>query len=299
LEAAKNPWPHNPKRRPNNHDEPPRAWAKEQNLPNDKINTTFLGKALEKHGFPNITVVKRINESLIKAWKDIFIITRNINKFIETKDEKYLTKFELETDCEGVCYGTPKNTVTRVEARSRQSTEGYVTGEGYISYSPYFNNKEEEKGEEEIYTDDRNIPLESKSGTALNLCYGISEGGVTGVTQPTNSDASDNNYKNDSVNNDGNSNNIKNIDINQANRFYEINNYYPIEKWGVKLIYHFYFNGNNYYAIQFLPDVLKGQEALEWDNFVLQVEKEGRKLTREEFLKIKEEYMKSKKQEEK
>jgi len=56
-------------------------WAKTQKLPVDLINTTTLGKALEIQGIKNITVKKKINETGINCYRDIFIKPFNINSY--------------------------------------------------------------------------------------------------------------------------------------------------------------------------------------------------------------------------
>jgi len=58
-----------------------KEWAKREKLPVDLINTTTLGKALEIHGIKNITVKKKINETGINCYRDIFIKPFNINNY--------------------------------------------------------------------------------------------------------------------------------------------------------------------------------------------------------------------------
>ena len=65
-----------------------RDWAKTQKLPVDLINTTILGKALELHGIKNITVKKKINETGINCWRDIFIKSFNKDNYIVNNNIK-------------------------------------------------------------------------------------------------------------------------------------------------------------------------------------------------------------------
>ena len=58
-----------------------KEWAKTQKLPVDLINTTTLGKALEIQGIKNVTVKKKINETAINCYRDIFIKPFNINNY--------------------------------------------------------------------------------------------------------------------------------------------------------------------------------------------------------------------------
>ena len=58
-----------------------KEWAKREKLPVDLINTTLLGKALEIHGIKNITVKKKINETGINCYRDIFIKPFNLNNY--------------------------------------------------------------------------------------------------------------------------------------------------------------------------------------------------------------------------
>jgi len=122
-----------------------RDWAKAQKLPVDLINTTILGKALELHGIKNITVKKKINETGINCWRDIFIKpfnrdNYNVNNNIKTENEPN----------PGASSGQSSNPQKQPEPNQEPELDGIqkdkVPTVSLFSYSD--NKKEKEKGKE-------------------------------------------------------------------------------------------------------------------------------------------------------
>jgi len=122
-----------------------RDWAKTQKLPVDLINTTILGKALELHGIKNITVKKKINETGINCWRDIFIKPSNKDNYNINNNIKNENKPNPSASSSS-SFTPQKQPEPNPEPESNGSAKQEVPEVSLFSYSD--NKKEEEKKEE-------------------------------------------------------------------------------------------------------------------------------------------------------
>jgi len=146
-----------------------KEWAKTQKLPVDLVSTTTLGKALEAHGIKNITVKKKINETGINCYRDIFIKPFNINNYNLNNNIK--TENEPNPGASSDQSSTPqKQPEPNPEPELDNFQKHKVPTVSLFSYPD--NKKEKEKGEENniggtgtsCTTDPNNSDYESSSG---------------------------------------------------------------------------------------------------------------------------------------
>jgi len=119
-----------------------KAWAKEQKLPTDLIDTKNIGSALEKQGYKGIiSIKKKIKESNFNAWRDIFIIPHDIKNYFSV--EKSIIYDETRTSTSRT--NIPKFTGTASNVSAENTLEAFSTSESRIPSCGVVENKKEEK----------------------------------------------------------------------------------------------------------------------------------------------------------
>jgi len=120
-----------------------KAWAKEQKLPVDLIDTKNIGSALGKHGYNGIiSIKKKIKESNFNAWRDIFIIPHDIKNYLSI--EKSIIDDENRTSTRSA--KMPKITGTAPNVSAENTLEAISTSESRIPSCETVEIRDEKEG---------------------------------------------------------------------------------------------------------------------------------------------------------